>query len=316
MTLNITFVMPSYIVQLSDRRMVSAPSGKIYDDESNKGVVVKADDGIFSVIFSGIGKYSNQRVDLWLADQMLKEGIPELPVRDASSIIARYSTDWFNTFPSNIDKRHTFTLAGWENSIHGPMPTVWRVTNSITRDNVILEKARDSFDAWKISMRQSYAGFFASGLGGAITRHSKESIQAALRAHATPDRIEQVLVDIIKAAASDPKWAWGINNNILSILLANSGKVQATYYTTHHYSRYIPPILWYEAGRDYIAGDAWITSSQNKVFQFGPMVFTAPPSNPSAQNETKLDFHFKFTNAKYKKEPLGDVNFIKIYDRK
>ena len=55
MTLNITLVMPSYIIQVSDRRMISVPSGKVYDDEANKGVVVKADDGIFSVIFSGIG---------------------------------------------------------------------------------------------------------------------------------------------------------------------------------------------------------------------------------------------------------------------
>ena len=102
----------------------------------------------------------------------------------------------------------------------------------------------------------------------------------------------------------------------MSILLANSGEVQATHYTTYDYSRYVPPILWYEAGRDYIAGDALITSSQNKVFQFGPMIFTSPPSNPSTQEEAQMDFHFKFVNAKYKKEPLGDVSLVKIYDRK
>ena len=319
MTLNITMVMPNYIIQVSDRRMVSVPSGKVYNDEANKGIVVKADDGIFSVIFAGIGTVGKQRVDLWLADQMLHEGIPELPVSHAGDIIASHATDWFNTFPVNIDqrtKRHTFTLAGWENSITGVMPVVWRVTNSVTHNDVSLELANDSFDAWKIPMHPSSAGVFVSGLCGAITRQSRQNIQAALRAHATPIRIEQVLVGIVQAAASNPQWAWGVNDNILSIIMDKSGEVQATHYAGQYYSRYVPPILWYEAGRDYIAGDAWITSSQNKIFQFGPMVFTAPPSNPTTQQEVEIDFHFKFIEAIHKQETPGDVSLIKAFDKK
>lgn len=316
MTLNITLVMPSYIIQVSDRRMISVPGGKVYDDNANKGVVVKADDGIFSVLFAGIGKIGTQRVDLWLAERMLDEGIPELAVRDAGGIIARLSTDWFNTFPENIDRRHTFTLAGWEKSITGSVPVVWRVTNCVTHDDVSLEKANDSFDAWKIPLRPSYVGVFVSGLGGAITRQSKQNIQAALRARATPIRMEQVLVDIIRTAAADPKWAWGINNNILSIILVNSGEVQATHYAGQICTRYVPPILWYEAGRDYIAGDAQITSKQNKIFQFGPMTFAASPSNPSTQEEAEIDFHFRFKDAIYKKESLGNVSLVKVFNQK
>ena len=300
MTINITLTMPSYIIQVSDRRMVSMPSGKIYDDEANKGVVVKSDDGIFSVIFSGIGKYGKQRVDLWLADQMLKEGIPELRVRDASSIIAKYATDWFKTFPHSLNKLHTFTLAGWESCQSGLTPVVWRITNCITEDGKSLNNASEAFNAWEIPIRSSSAGLFVSGLTGIISRQAKASIFAALRAHANPTRMEEVLVDIIRQGASDPKWSWGINNNVLSILLANTGEIQATHHTNHSFSRYIPPILWYEAGRDYIAGDSWITSSQNKVFQFGPMLFASPPSNPCTEEEAQVDFHFKYFDAKYK----------------
>jgi hypothetical protein len=57
MTLNLTLATPRYIIQTSDRRTTSVPDGRIINDEANKGLVVKADDGIFSITFAGIGAY-------------------------------------------------------------------------------------------------------------------------------------------------------------------------------------------------------------------------------------------------------------------
>lgn len=314
MTLNITLVTPLYVIQVSDRRMVSIPGGKPFDDEANKGIILKTDDGLFSIVFAGLGLYGKQRIDIWLAEQMINEGVPELPIIQGLEIVARVANDLFARIPNAIDKRHTFTVAGWQNTDQGLTPCVWRITNCITRDDISLTAAADSFEVQRLPMSRSDAHMFVTGLCGAITRPDKRRIYSTLRAHLHPDRVEQALVDVVKRASSDPNWGWGINASVMAITMTVNGESRATHYPpSDRCSRYLPLVVWYEAGRNYAAGNGWIQCVDERQHHFGPIVVTVPATNPAISRETRAEFSFQFSDAKYKKEPIGNVTFWKAF---
>lgn len=316
MTINITLATPNYIIQTSDRRMISIPDGNIYDDDANKGLVMKSDDGICSITFAGIGLHNGKRVDIWLAEKLLDEGVPELPIHQGVEVIAKLATDWFSTFPQGIDKRHIFIITGWELSKHDAIPVVWRVANCITEDGSTLESAGDAFDVLKSEVGKSNALLQASGLTGIFSRNERRRIKALLRIKSSPDKVEATLVDIIQKASHNPQWAWGINDNVLAILLTANGKARATSYSAYmRYSRYIPLLLWYERGRNYIVGDGKCSSSEDLVYQFGPLMFLAPPANNIEKQETVVDFKFRFSEAKHKSESLGHISIMRAFKK-
>lgn len=207
MTLNITLATPSYVIQASDRRMVSIPEGKVCDDEANKGLVIKADDGVFSITFAGIGRIYGKRVDIWLAEKLLDEGVPELPISQGVQVISRLATDWFGTFPKNLNKRHSFIIAGWEKSGNDSSAVAWRISNSITDDGKTLESAMNTFHVKKFDIKKPRALLQISGLTGAFSRDDKRRIEALLKTKLTPDKAEEALVNTIKRAALNPKWS-------------------------------------------------------------------------------------------------------------
>ena len=320
MTLNITLVTPQYIIQASDRRGVSwdgVNKGQPCDDEANKGLVLQADDGIFAITFTGIASCNGQRTDLRLAEGMLDEGVPELPVRQGINIIARLATKWFRTFPTSLDKRHTFVIGGWERSRTKPRAALWTVTNYVAEDGrTPLDSAKDVFDVQKHAIRPSGGFLLLSGQHDAVSRNDRKRLEAALRAGAHPDRLEMALVDTVRAAASKAKWANMINGNVLAILLAPRGEVRASHYpSSGNVSRYIPLFAWYEAGRNYVSGDGWTFGSGTQGYQFGPSMFVRPPSIPAMIPEAKVKFLFRMTEAKHKREPVGDVSIVRIIEK-
>jgi len=313
MTLNLTLATPQYIIQTSDRRMISVPDGRILNDEANKGLVVKADDGIFSITFAGIGLCNGKRMDMWLAEKLLDNGVPELPVHKGVEILANLATDWFRTFPRMVDKRHTFIIAGWEKQGNDSRAVIWRVENCLSKEGGALESAKDTFDIVRFDIGNSRANLQGSGLVGAFSRDDRRRLEAMVRTKFSPNQAREMLVDIIKRASRDPKWSWGINGNVLAVLLTPSGQVEATHYDSlGKLSRYVPFVLWYRQGRNYVAGDGWCSSSSGLVYQFGDLMFIETPGVKGTKEE--VDFMFRFTDAKYKKEQLADkIDIIKAF---
>lgn len=313
MTLNLTLATPQYIIQTSDRKMISIPDGRVVNDEANKGLVVKADDGIFSVTFAGIGVCNKKRMDMWLAEKLLDNGVPELPVQRGVEILANLATNWFGTFPKTVDKRHTFTIAGWEKKGGESRAVVWRVANCLSEEGRTLESAKDTFDIERFDIGTSRVHYQVSGLVDAFSRDDRRRLEAVFRTKPNPNQIKEMLVDIIKRASRNPKWSWGINGNVLALLLAPSGQVEATHYdSSGKLSRYVPFVLWYYQGRNYVAGDGWCSSLSGLAYQFGGFLFTETPGGTGT--EEKMDFRFRFIDAKYKKEqPAGDVDIIKTF---
>ena len=319
MTLNVTLLNPRYIIQASDRRMVSIPDGKRVNDDANKGLVLQTEDGIFSITFSGVGLYHGQRVDLWLAERMLDEGIPELPIRQGLDMIARLATDWFATFPEDLDRRHTFVVAGWVTSEAKRKPALWLVTNCAGLGQRMPEQARDSFDVQGIPVSSSRGSLYWTGLTEAIARSDRPAFEAALRKSLDLNQVEQAAVTLIRTAAAKPKWRWGINGDILSISLSPDGQACSTFYPeSAPASNYAPLFVWYDAGRNIVAGDAKMTPASGLRYRFGrAMLVDAPGAEPELSSvpnhPSQIRFRMRISEPKFKKEARGDSRIIEAF---
>ncbi len=321
MTLNVTLVNPRYIIQASDRRMVSIPDGKRVNDDANKGLVLQTEDGIFSITFTGVGLFNpnSQRIDLWLAERMLDEGIPELPIRHGLDIMAGLATDLFGTFPRNSEKRHTFVVAGWVTSEAKRKPALWLVTNCAGLGQRMPEQARDSFDVQRIPVSSSRGTLHWTGLVGAIARSDRPAFEAALRKSTDLDQVEQAVVTLIRTAAAKPKWCRGINGDVLSIAISPDGQACSTFYPeSAPASNYAPLFVWYDAGRNIIVGDADITPASGRVYRFGrAMLVDAPGAERELSSvpihPSQIRFRMRISEPKFKKEARGDSPIITAF---
>ena len=312
LTFNMTLATPGFVIQASDRRMVSVPDGKVCDDDANKGLVIKADDGVFSITFAGVGICYGKRVDHWLAEKSLDEGVPELPMSQGVQVISKLATDWFGTFPKSLNERHSFVVAGWERSGNDSRAVAWRISNSVSEDGETLESAMDTFNVRRFDIKKPRALLQITGLTGAFSRDDRRIIGALLKTKLTPDKAEEALVNNVRRASSNPKWSWGINGNVLAVLVDSSGKVRATQYPILRKPiRYIPLCMWYEAGRNYVVGDGWC--SPNWTYQIGPIMYVMPPLSTVGKHDEKVGFLIRFEEAKHKKDAVRDIQVIKAY---
>jgi hypothetical protein len=316
LTLNITLATTNYLIQASDRRMVSIPTAGTVDDDANKGLLLQTADGLFAITFAGIGKFRDgavQRIDMWLAEQMLKEGVPELPIRDGIDRLARAATGLFRKFLKTAEARHQFIVAGWENQGPTPRPGLWMLSNATGPDGRTWSPLPN--EAFTVHYTPLKSSFHITGMWEAVPRAARRRLAAALRATSDIERIEQALVETVRAAAMQARDV--INGNVLIITITPNGQARAT----HHPSddppmRYAPLFVWYKSGRNFVAGDAWAIPSNRFAYRFGRiMLVPVKPSRSDANNSPesgKIDFSFRMDLAKHKNEPLGDVDIVGV----
>ena len=66
MTLIVTAVGKSFVIQASDRRLTT-PSGALHDDNANKALCVACRDAVFAMAYTGLAQIGSKRIDEWLA---------------------------------------------------------------------------------------------------------------------------------------------------------------------------------------------------------------------------------------------------------
>lgn len=313
MTLNVTFITNAYVVQASDRRMVSMPGGQPIDEQANKEIVLQTEDGMFAITLCGVGRYQDQRVDMWLAETLSDEGVPEMPISRGLPIIAGRATDWFRTFTPGIRKHHTFTVAGWVTSCSPPRPAIWAVTNCAGANYEMLEEPSDQFVIVTRNLPRNRASFNAFGLHKAISRADRRRFQGVLRKGATADRAERALVEMIRSAARKPGWSTGINGEVLAVALSPGGVARATYYPTSMAAQnYAPLFVWHQAGHNFVAGDARIPNPSQFAYRFGQAMLVGKPGGATRQgaNEApdseQIGFLSRISQAKFKRDRKGD----------
>lgn len=254
MTLNLTLVHPSGIVQVSDRRLVNYADGRLMADDANKAVIIRCRNASLAITFSGIGglgtpsRASYRGVDDWLAESAQDAGIAELGADDAVEFVRSEATDWFRR--NRIDQQaHTFVVAGWvDRSRAGPpgIPTVWRISN-VDRSGSL----RSSFETQRRSSQ--FGSFLATGNAAAITRESRRLLGSRIRAATTAEDLVDALVVCVRRAAGTAVGST-IGASCLVVLLAPDGRcVTCSLDSQGVATLFGPHVLWVSGDRSVLA---------------------------------------------------------------
>ncbi len=110
MTFILNFATSEHVFQVSDRKLTFFPSGKIYDEESNKAVMVN---GRMAFAYTGLGKIGRESTDNWLVKKIASitddnlGAVAEKIRQEATKDFARLST------PNRNMLKHAFVGVGW-----------------------------------------------------------------------------------------------------------------------------------------------------------------------------------------------------------
>ena len=296
MTLNLTLITPLYVIQASDRRMVSLPSYEVCDDEANKGIILQTTDGTFALTFAGVGAIRTERMDMWLAQAIVTEGICELPIARGVELLSARLTQLFKQFPKGQSCRHHVVVSGW--TAQGP--GMWIITNVDPPSGTLM----DAFAVIGGLLPKNKAVFFVTGLIQDFHRSERRRLKAALRNPEDIDKVERFLVALMRDVAQRPNTSWGVNGNVLAVAIGSSRVARATYYPLdHERSNYAPLMVWSENGHNIIAGDAEITHPSAFAWQFGLTFLVAHLGgnvSPSAvPDKQQIAFKFLISDAKF-----------------
>jgi len=270
MTLNITVFTPANIVQISDRRMVDARTGRVIDDEANKALVLHCADGVLAVTFAGIGRVGNLRTDLWLAESLQDAGAAELDCRWACNHIAEAATGWFRTFPSGLDKRHTFVVAGWCDGKDRVVSRCWTISNLPHNMWTNSMETLDQFLVRPVTTSSRVGSVFVTGLLDSLNRRERKRLFTSLKQRTTIEAIESWGVEAIRRASADPASHGGIGEKCTAIALSPAREVRSLYYGTDGVpATYGPNLLWYYGGSNWLVTDIGSLPDGNFALGFG-----------------------------------------------
>lgn len=144
MTLILSCTTQDYVVQVSDRRLVSL-DGKLYDDETNKVVVFC---GRMAFSYTGLAQLEGKETDLWVTQGLIDSSCKS--VSDAVYTIRDKATAAFkNIRLSPKLRRHAFVGAGWTKTAQEEpfRPTICVISNFHDEKFKYLHEARDEFTA-------------------------------------------------------------------------------------------------------------------------------------------------------------------------
>lgn len=142
MTLVFTFITSDYSIVVSDRRLVTE-SGKLYDDDTNKIVLL---DCCSVFAYTGLARINGQSTHHWLAETISKP--QPRTIAGVLPEIRTKATDAFHrmNLPSVL-KRHAFVGVGWVNLQPANIlrPCLFRISNFHDQSGRTLEDANDEF---------------------------------------------------------------------------------------------------------------------------------------------------------------------------
>jgi hypothetical protein len=313
-TLNITAYARVYVSQVSDRRLTSVlPNGQlsVRDDSANKAVILRCSDGHIAITFTGLGTLGAIRVDEWVVDALVDNGLCELPSQIAVEKFSQLATDWFETFRHRWRGEHTFTFAGWVDSAGSRRrrPAVWFVTNA---------KATDYSSFAPKQVATSAGGLYVTGWLPGFKRPDRRRLQAALRKSNGIDEIEHALVSTIRSVASHPEGT-PVGKNCMSVTLSAEGVAVARFHPDGHSEHnFGPHVVWYAGGRNMsVKGiDHLPTGRYSLVFGDNAAIVRSDRIGLSGQGEqiSRSLFQLKVTAAKYHVEPVIETEIVRVVE--
>lgn len=200
MTLVLSCISRSHVVQLSDRRLVwlTGPNaGKTKTDDSNKALIVC---GRIAVAYTGLAEIANQKTDEWLL-QVASNVNPYNPQR-INEAIANLATEEFRKIKLEKPlKRHAFLVSGWArfNDRNAPLTSfVVAISNALDQRWHWLKEPKDTFNIQVIRLGKQ--PFLLAGVGQPVTPLVLHTLQRRVRAYAKRERGPEAYLELLATA--------------------------------------------------------------------------------------------------------------------
>lgn len=280
MTLNISVACPQFVCQVSDRRFITIPDCKHYDDNKNKATVVVCKDARLLVSYHGIGSVGSTATDSWIADQFRGIDSRDLTASDVEELIRDRATRWFRQIErfgvSDTNRRHSFVIAG---KPHQGFPFLTLVSNYES-----VEPSSESSIAkgiFEISKKHSSRTKLQGLIGGCHQEVPQDEIdllqrlfklKCGSRKNRGPrnEDIVNVIVRAIRRTASVTRF---VGPNCMSIFIASGkGNAQARYYPER-----LPSTLY---APNYINGFIMTGFKGTVPRDYSITISGPPPKNP------------------------------------
>jgi Flp pilus assembly protein TadD len=193
MTLNITVTTGRCIYQSADYRLMDVTSGKTYDFETQKIVLVNTFTWSATVCFAGVGRAHKLDVSEWLAERVASIAFGDPFERLLDELLTANS--WLSAVPPPHN-RHTFSVGAFV----GSEPVFALVSNYEQPWGLPAQTAAPRLSVHRLRPKKPMT--FTSGQKQAVTPTERKRLAALAARHAEPAKIYSALVEVNRCAAA------------------------------------------------------------------------------------------------------------------
>ena len=193
MTLNITVVTRRCIYQSADYRLIDLQSGRFFDFEAQKIVLINHFTWHATVCFCGVGRTTtNLDVSEWLA-----EGVNSIQMNDPFERLIEElmkASDWLSTVPPP-NNRHSFSVGAFV----GSKPKFTLITNFEQPSGIAAAVATPHLS--RFETLPSKPKTFVSGQKQAVSRQERRWLASLAARDPEPERMYSALAEVNRNAA-------------------------------------------------------------------------------------------------------------------
>lgn len=194
MTLNLTVTTRRCIYQSADYRLLDLRTGRTFDFETQKIVLVNTFGWSATVCFAGVGRTHNLDVGEWLADRVAAIQPDDPFERLLDELLT--ANDWLSTVPTLHDRRHSFSVGAFV----GSEPVFALVSNFEQPSGLAAATASARLSVFKL--RPTKPKTFVSGQKLAVDRPQRRRLAALAARDPDPERMYSALVEVNRGAAT------------------------------------------------------------------------------------------------------------------
>lgn len=210
MTLVLTHLTPSYVVQVSDRLVTQKESQRPFDPLANKTVVYLARDGIYSIGYSGMAYLEGVPTDVWVAQKLRGERFDQrfamrmgpgghwLDIGQSVDLLRRDLDALFSVLPASALSPQDLAVAGWQRQGKRARPVLWTIRNSALSGWRTFEATCPTPRYWHFDHRRRHllSSIGTNPLSGQQIADLGENLRMA-----SPEDSQHLLVDAVRLAA-------------------------------------------------------------------------------------------------------------------
>lgn len=224
MTLIIGAANHDYVIHIADRRM-TGPGGQVFDDESNKSIILRCANARFAIGFSGLAGTIGFNTRRWLLSALDAASLPDRTAQKLFERLTERATKQFQNLPvSNEHKRLSIMGLGYLDHHDPPLVGLVLITNWHDLDTG--ERSDIAWDEFRCFFRQDarpqderVALTYQIGTLPPFSRGDADKIKSLLEDRKPASAVVGKLVEFLRGCAGSPCGGSVIGKQLMSIMI-------------------------------------------------------------------------------------------------